>query len=680
MRFTHFVQTAIRSLSIVAVTSGVAGAQTPDAGEILKSYRPIHADVEYDIPEAGEVARCRVEIERGKGQEGYVVFGPAGQVLRRFTDTNADRKVDVYRYFRMGLEVYREIDSNRNEKADQFRWMNWGGSRWGLDTNEDGRIDEWKILSAQEAARIAVEAMIRGDAAALSSVMIAPAEIDQLQVSPEVAKQLQESSSDLAGRLRKTLTATKVVGKGAKWVRFDPPVPGLIPAEEGRAAKDLFVLENAMAIVQNGEKHDLVMIGEMVRVDEVWKLTQLPAPMEGTGTTTIQLGGILMQPRLAAEGGSGEAMSTEMQKLLADLQKVDETSPAADAVPADLAAWNIRRANLIEQLMLLPQSEEDRLQWTRQFADGIGLGTQTGEYPEGLNRLAALQEKVKASDDLLGYVSFRRLQAEYAVRLKKAANETEQGEAQTWWFSQLEAFAKRWPKSEDTSDAIVQLAISLELMGRLDDAKSWYQRLAKDYERTNAGIRARGALKRLSLTGTRIELAGRSLAGQPLSVAQYKGRVTLVVFWATWARPFTDDLPALHEVYEKHRSSGFEILGVNLDSSADVLQPYLKQHGIKWQSIRDAGGTDGELARDFGIVSVPTMFMIDRDGIVAGSIATANLETAVQTLLKGDKLEATRQPAKASAAGTTASPAARDEKNDVPRKSAAGGTRNPQKR
>ena len=68
-------------------------------------------------------------------------------------DTNGDQSPDVFRYYRHGLEVYRDIDSNFNQKPDQYRWMNWGGTRWGLDPNEDGRIDEWKMISAPEAAQ-----------------------------------------------------------------------------------------------------------------------------------------------------------------------------------------------------------------------------------------------------------------------------------------------------------------------------------------------------------------------------------------------------------------------------------------------------------------------------------------------------------------------------------------------
>ncbi|MCA9058916.1 MAG: redoxin domain-containing protein, partial [Planctomycetaceae bacterium] len=328
----------------------------------------------------------------------------------------------------------------------------------------------------------------------------------------------------------------------------------------------------------------------------------------------------------------------EMQELLSALQKIDESHPSVDGTPRDLVRWNVQRADVIERLIAASQTADERGQWIRQFADGVGAAVQTGQYDEGLQRLIKLQDAVKADRALLGYVSYRRLLAEYAVRLKtddQAARE----EAQKWWLSQLEAFVEQWPNAEDSVEAIIQLAISLEFMGRIDDAKAWYTRLAKDFAQTDPGVRARGALKRLTLTGTPVDLAGRNLNGQPLTAAQYKGKVLLVVFWASWATPFTEELPVIAEIYEKYRGQGFEILGVNLDTENEQLAQYIRQQKITWQNLREPGGIDGSLAHNYGIISVPTMFVVNKDGIVAaGSIATRNLEHAVQLLLKGEAL------------------------------------------
>ena len=267
--------------------------------------------------------------------------------------------------------------------------------------------------------------------------------------------------------------------------------------------------------------------------------------------------------------------------------------------------------------------------------------------------MIALQDAVKSNETLLGYVLYRRMMAEYAVRLKdddkaktKADGEKARELTQKWWFEQLEAFARKWPKSEDAPDAVVQLALSYELMGRLDDARAWYEQLAKNYSQTQGGVKAQGALRRLTLTGNKLQLAGKTLYQKDLAAGQYDGKVLLVVFWASYAQPFTADLPAIQAAYTKFNKDGFEILGVNMDSDLSGLPAYLKQHGITWQSLREGPKEDGMQPGDFGygIVSVPTMFLVNKQGIVEGGITTANLDFAVDALLKGKKLQSIQTP------------------------------------
>lgn len=657
-------------LAVVIIASAICGfssarpaeaqAQKPTAEQLLKGYKPSQQDVDYDTPDAAEMAKCTVALEKGS----YVVSNAAGQVLRRFTDSNGDSAPDMFRYYHMGLEVYREIDTNgdaktkKNIRADQYRWMNWGGTRWGIDENEDGRIDSWKILSAQEAARIAVEAMTKGDLVRLSTVLLNESDIRSLRLPADMAKKLQEAVSDVPQKVKASLANSKVLNKDSVWVRFDPPLPGMILAEDIGAAEDVTVYENAMAIVQNGEKHDLISIGEMVQIGDVWKLAQIPTPVDTTGKAIVSVGGVMMQPSLGENVGRSDAgdageMSAEMQKLFAELDKVDKASPKPDATPQAFADYNVARANLSEKLVAAAKDDESRQQWIQQLTDSLSTATQSGLYPEGLPRLVALQDAVKSNEALLGYVFYRRLMAEYAVRLKdddKAKTEADGRKSreatQKWWFEQLEGFARKWPKSEDAPDAVVQLAISYELMGRLDDAKAWYEQLAKNYPTTEGGAKAQGALRRLTLTGNKLQLAGKTLYQKDLSSAQYNGKVLLVVFWASYAQPFTADLPAIQSVFSKYNKDGFEILGVNMDGDLSALSTYLKAHGITWQSLRESPKENGMQPGDFGygIVSVPTMFLVNRQGIVEGGITTANLEIAVDALLKGKKLESLQVP------------------------------------
>ncbi len=664
-----FVMFAVLAGLALLPQSAVAQQAKLTAEQLLRQYVPLQKGVEYDTPKPEELAKCRLVQEKNS----YVIYGPANEPLRRFTDSNGDGPPDMFRYYRLGLEVYREVDTNgdykarRNTRPDQFRWMNWGGTRWGVDLDEDGRIDTWKVISAQEAARVAVEALIAGDLKALSTVMLNEADIQALKVPAAMAKQLQDATADLPKKAQASVANAKVLNTRSVWVRFDPPPPGLVLAEQSGAARDLVVYENAMAYVQNGEKLDLISVGEMVQVGDVWKLVSVPTPLDTSGQAVVVMGGILMQSGMGGDSaGPTQEMSADMQKVLADLQKLDENSPPPDAAPKTLVDYNVARANLSEKLAGLSRTEDEQLQWIQQLTDSLSTAAQSGLYPDGLVRLQQLETTVKANQKLLGYVYYRRLMAEYAVRLKeddKAADEAAARKSreatQKWWFEQLENFAKQWPASEDAPDAVVQLAISYELMGRIDDAKAWYGQLAKNYPKTEGGVKASGALRRLSLTGNPLQLAGKNLQGQPLSIEQYRGKVVLVVFWASYAQPFLADAETLKAVYAKHQKSGFEIVGINMDPDAAAATAWLGSNAIRWQNLREAPQQAGAQPGDFGfgIVSVPTMFLVNKEGIVEGGITSRNLDLAVDALVQGKKLE-TLKPQEDPAAPAAGTPAA----------------------
>ena len=103
-----------------------------------------------------------------------------GEILRRFADTNSDNIVDQWCYYLDGLEVYRDIDSNFNEKADQYRWFHTAGSRWGIDKNEDKQD---RRLANDLAARSGRAGGARAEdarPARFNLLLLTPAELSEL--------------------------------------------------------------------------------------------------------------------------------------------------------------------------------------------------------------------------------------------------------------------------------------------------------------------------------------------------------------------------------------------------------------------------------------------------------------------------------------------------------------------
>lgn len=145
----------VASLALSLVAGNGVLAAAPTAQDAL-SLQPVQKDVDIERPTAEEAAKCSIKAE---GKRGWVIRDPSGEVLRAFPDSNGDNVVDQWCYYKDGVEVYRDIDTNFNKKADQCRWLNTGGSRWGVDRNEDGKIDFWKNISPEEVTAELVAAM-----------------------------------------------------------------------------------------------------------------------------------------------------------------------------------------------------------------------------------------------------------------------------------------------------------------------------------------------------------------------------------------------------------------------------------------------------------------------------------------------------------------------------------------
>jgi thiol-disulfide isomerase/thioredoxin len=618
-----------------------AAAGPPDPKDVF-AFRPTQTDITYDIPDAKTIPLCKVSVVREGKASGWVVTSPQGQILRRFMDTNGDNVIDQRSFYHQGIEVYRDIDVNfdKEGRIDQFRWLNLAGTRWGVDLNGDEKIDAWKVLSAEEASREAIRALVSQDVAMLQRVLVTVDDLDKLGVDAELKKKLLDAVADPAAKLRKGLVGGKVVNAKTSWLRFDATTPSVIPAESGRASSDLVVYENSMAIVQNGQETALVQIGEVVRVGDVWKLTSIPQPLVGNNIAMAV--GLLMQDGVSGSGGTPGTptvgISPELQKLYEELQELDKKTPQPTATKADQIRFNTIRADLVDKIRRAATTADDYATWTKQLADSIAVAIQMGNFPEGVQRLAALETEVKKSPQnqqpLLAYVTWRRIYAQSSLELQ-AAGDKDRAKVQETWMAAYEAFVKAFPKSDESAEAAFQIAMNHEFAGNIDDAKKWYQIVATQHLQHESGQKAKGAIVRLELMGKPLGLVGPGMTGAQVDIRQFKGRVVLVQFWATWCKTCTQDLPQLRALHEEYRGK-FEILGVNLDEAAtpQPIQAFLTLNGVAWPQIVQPQGQRGPIATGYGLISLPTMFLIDQNGVVVNrGAAVADVQKALPELL-----------------------------------------------
>ena len=621
--------------------SGMAHAQVT-AAAILGGYRPTQL-VDVETPDKAEWDKCKIEtVKVGKGT-GYVVTGPQGQTLRRFIDVDGNQTVDQYRYYKDGLEVYREIDSTGDAKKvniDQIRWFNMGGTRWGVDLNKDGFIDQWKIISAEEVSMEAIRALATGDAKLLKPLLVTAEDLTSIGVEKAAQAGVLKNVANPEQLLAETLKQSKTIKSTTRWMQFNCTMPYMVPAEAGKSTQDLYLYENAIAIIENGKETGSVHLGEIVRVGNTWKLTVIPKPVEGTESFVAEGGG-LFQPGPGQAGGQPGSpdgtLKPEVQQLIDAIKKLDEAQPGPTAKPEDIEKYHVARFQHLAKLADVSASAEERDSWRRQLIEGICNATQMGAFQGGmaeLQRMEALFAKSAKDDPIYPFLIFRSLLTKYTLELHQAAVADRQ-KVQEEFLKSLEVFASQFPQAEDRPDALLQLAVTHDLNAKIPDAAKWYTLITKDHPESRAALRAKGSLLRLGLKGQKLALTGALLGGGNFNPAQYQGKVLVVTYWTTYCTPCTEELPLLMELYQTHKAAGMEVVGVNLDTDGAPIQEYIQQHKVPWPHIREAGGMEGAPAMTYGIVALPTMFIVDKTGTVAAvTTSMEDVKKLVPDLLK----------------------------------------------
>jgi thiol-disulfide isomerase/thioredoxin len=114
-----------------------------------------------------------------------------------------------------------------------------------------------------------------------------------------------------------------------------------------------------------------------------------------------------------------------------------------------------------------------------------------------------------------------------------------------------------------------------------------------------------------------ISVSGITLEGTPVSLEQYKGKVVLIDFWATWCGPCRAEIPNILANYQKYRSAGFEVIAISVDEDLRELASFVKQEAPPWVVLADKHPNNKvSMGNQFGISSIPTVILVGPDGKV----------------------------------------------------------------
>jgi thiol-disulfide isomerase/thioredoxin len=607
----------VAGLALTGATWSMVWAAPPPTVAQTLAFTPRQEGVPYTTPAPGAEANCKVEGIKGAGGKGsgWILRDGSGQPLRVFFDSNDDGKVDVWSYYKDGVEVYREIDSNYSGKPDQYRWLNSAGSRWGIDEGRTGKVTTWKSISAEEVAQEILAAVATKDFARFQAVLVSDAELKALDLPGDVAGKMREKVKNARTRFDETVAKLTKISPKANFIHLETVAPQTVPADQLGSRQDLVKHARGTILYEVGGTNDWLQTGEMIQVAGGWRVVDAPTP----GAVPPEL---LVGTRPA---GTSLDQNPKLLKLIEDLSKLDKLAPASmSGADARVTTHHLSRADLLEKIVGEVKPEE-REPWIRQVADSLSTAAQASPANEtvAMGRLQSLVKQITQAlpgSNLAAYATFREMQADYSQKILKADKFEK---VQQEWADSLARFVQAYPKSDDTPDALLQLGMVNEFLTTSDrnrevEAKNWYSQVVKNFPSKPQASKAAGAIRRLELEGQPIKLAGPQLQdlSTPFDLDQMRGKVVVVYYWASWNGQCANDFSKLKTLSLAFASKGVDVLTVNLDGTAEEARAFLARNPAPGTHLYQAGGLEGKLATDYGVMVLPSIFLVSKEGKV----------------------------------------------------------------
>jgi thiol-disulfide isomerase/thioredoxin len=163
--------------------------------------------------------------------------------------------------------------------------------------------------------------------------------------------------------------------------------------------------------------------------------------------------------------------------------------------------------------------------------------------------------------------------------------------------------------------------------------KAFLQQLTKAADSKLADA-AKARLKKAELLRNPVDLQFTATDGTKIDLQNFRGKVVLVDFWASWCPDCNRELPTVQKVYDKYKDQGLALIGISLDKDAKALANFVAKKSLAWPQYFDGKGWDNEFAVKYGVRSIPEMWLVDRQGaLVTTFVPIDKLDDQVAGLL-----------------------------------------------
>jgi thiol-disulfide isomerase/thioredoxin len=352
------------------------------------------------------------------------------------------------------------------------------------------------------------------------------------------------------------------------------------------------------------------------------------------------LGTLLLAQAAAAPAEKGTASSPEAEKAWEDVMQSSQP-------PRRPESWNTARPSQ-EEIDKFKAAEAERLakaaEKAKSFQTRFPKDSHTGEA-------SAMEYQLLQTSAQLGNTNvFARLEQIEDAKLKdpqtsendrfeirasavnrKAMSKMSEGEAAA--LAEFEKGARALLKEFPNRAEIYQMLLSVASEAEPEKGRQIAKELTESSAPDQIKEAAQGILKKMERVGKPVPIKFTAVDGRAVDLAKLKGKVVLIDFWATWCGPCVGEVPNVVAAYEKLHPKGFEIVGISFDSDKQKLTSFVEKQKMTWPQYFDGKQWENAYGKEFGIQSIPSMWLVDRKGNLRDLNAREDLKGKVEKLL-----------------------------------------------